>query len=79
MTGEQEERLYNKLGCIEKGIENLDEKVETQNGNYATLAQKVQRHEVFLGKLGAGVAVFAFVIGTGASAATAFWIRFWSN
>ena len=77
MTSEQEQKLYTELGCIKKGIEGLDEKVEKQNGNLATLTQKVQRHEVFIGKVGAIVATSTFVITIGVNAVIASYFRFW--
>lgn len=79
MTSEKENELFETLGCIKNGIENLDKKAEIQNGNFAALAKKVQRHEVFIGKIGAGIAIFVFFVGTAASAAGAVWIRFWSS
>lgn len=77
MTSEQEHKLYTTLGCIQKGVEGLEEKVEKQNGDLAAVVKKVQRHDVFIGKIGAIVATSTFVVTIGVNAAIAAYFRFW--
>ena len=77
MTPEQEQKLFTTLGYIRKGLKNNTRAIERQNGNVAALAKRVNSHDVFIGKIGAGIALFAFFVSTSASVATALIFRIW--
>lgn len=53
-------KLFTELGYIKKGVEDNTKAVETQNGNVAELRKMVNKHEVFIGKIGAVVAIMTF-------------------
>lgn len=77
MNPEQEQKLFTTLGYIKKEVENNTEQVKKQNGNVASLTDRVNKHDIFLGKIGLAVATFAFVVSTVAGVTTAVLIRIW--
>ncbi|KKN18195.1 hypothetical protein LCGC14_0958310 [marine sediment metagenome] len=62
MTPEQEQKLFTTLGYIRKGLKNNTKAIEKQNGNVADLTKRVNKHDIFLGKVGLGVSFAAFFI-----------------
>ena len=75
MNPEQEQKLFTMLGYIKKEVENNTEQVKKQNGNVADLTKRVNKHDVFIGKVGLGVSLVAFFITVAVNGVIA-WIKF---
>ncbi len=74
MTPEQEQKLFTTLGYIRKGLKNNTRAIEKQNGNVADLTKRVNKHDIFLGKVGLGVSFAAFFITVAVNGALA-WFK----
>ena len=62
MSDEVAHKLLEQIGYITAKVEGLDGKIDTQIKEHEELQIKVARHEVVLGKFGAGLAIAIFAI-----------------
>jgi len=76
-TDEDKRKLFTELGYIKKGVENNERSIRTQNGNVAEIRKMVNRHEVFIGKIGAITAAMAFFASIVFTALINMWFRVW--
>lgn len=77
MDEKQENKLFTELGYIKKWLETIDKKIERQNAKVSDIQNKVQKHEVFLGKVGAGIAGITFIATVVFSALINALLKFW--
>ncbi len=73
MTPEQEQKLFTTLGCIQKAVDNNTKATEKQNGSLVDLTKRVNRHDVFIGKIGAVMATVTFFVSVTTAAIVKFW------
>jgi len=61
MNDREVHNLFSRIGAIEKWLEGIDKKLGELNGTTAANAKAIQRHDVFLGKVGVVTAMIALV------------------
>lgn len=77
MNANEKHKLFSELGYIKKWLEGIDDKLKTLNGTTAANAKAIQKHEVFIGKIGLITAGIAFVASVIFAAIINTWIKFW--
>jgi len=77
MSEGDKQRLFTTLGYIKKGVDANTKQIEKQNGNVADLRKMVNRHEVFIGKVGAITAIIAFFASIVFTFLANAWLKFW--
>ena len=65
MAEETLHKMLEELGYLRGKVDGIDAKVTVQNGALATLQTKIARHDVVLGKFGAGIAILVFALSFG--------------
>ena len=75
MTPEQEQKLFTTLGWIKKAVENNTKATLRQNGSLTDLTKRVNKHDVFIGKIGAVMATVTFFVSAGTAALIKLWDR----
>ncbi|KKL68833.1 hypothetical protein LCGC14_2121050 [marine sediment metagenome] len=75
LSNADKQKLFTTLGYIKKGVEDNTDAIKKQNGSVADLTKRVNKHDVFLGKIGAVMATVTFFVSVG----TATIIKFWKD
>ena len=79
MTPEQEQKLFTTLGYIRKGVDENTRQIIKQNSSVAEIRKTVNRHEVFIGKIGVAVASITFVVTALINGAIVAWVKLWQS
>ncbi len=79
MDEKETHKLFSELGYIRKWLENIDRRLAEQNGHVAQITKKVNRHEMFIGKLGAVTSMIAFTFSIVITLIINAWFRFWKS
>jgi len=77
MNDKETHKLFSELGYINKWLETIDRRLTEQNGHIASVSKKVQRHELFIGKVGAVTTFFAFAFSILVTALINLWFKLW--
>jgi hypothetical protein len=62
MDSRTESKLIEDIGYIKAKVQDIEAHAKETNGSVAALKGTVQRHEIILGKFGAGIAAVAFFL-----------------
>lgn len=62
MNKQTTNKLIEDIGFIKAKVIDIEKHTLQTNGKVAELGKKVQKHEVILGKFGAGIAFMVFII-----------------
>ncbi len=78
-SNEDKHKLFTTIGYIKKGVDDNTEAIRKQDGSVRDLGKRVDKHDVFIGKIGAITAAMAFFASIVFTAIINWAIRVWQN